>query len=328
MSTALYRLTNTPVEARFTVGIVFLTVLLSLTFGVPLVFPTSNAAQFVGIQILLPMVAFLLWLGLTATFGKWKDPGQLLLAVICYAAVMWAHFNMKLWAHHLNPVLYDEVYWKTDQSLRALVDFSMRATLYLANNVPLMDTFYLHGFIILFAISFTIHSLRSAEALREVLLAALFFQGLGGISYLLAPALGPFIYETGAIPWATGIQSYLLEAYQTAKVEGRVWFENSGNEHFLTGVAAMPSLHAGGAYLFTWFIAKYERPLLFFYLPIFFFILIAAVGTRWHYVVDIPAGLLLAQVCIWLAGRSARDAASCAGRAAPPSIWRRQNRGT
>jgi hypothetical protein len=41
------------------------------------------------------------------------------------------------------------------------------------------------------------------------------------------------------------------------------------------------------------------------YALILCFIIISAVSTRWHYVVDLPVGLALAWVSVWLAGKVA-----------------------
>jgi hypothetical protein len=37
------------------------------------------------------------------------------------------------------------------------------------------------------------------------------------------------------------------------------------------------------------------------YLPLVVYIFVAAVSTRWHYLIDLPAGLALAFVCVKLA---------------------------
>ena len=67
----------------------------------------------------------------------------------------------------------------------------------------------------------------------------------------------------------------------------------------------MPSLHAGGSFLFLYFAWRYGRVLLIPYAIIFAYLNITAIASLWHYAIDIPIGIALAAFCCWLAHRLA-----------------------
>lgn len=292
-----------PVEVLFTAGLAFIAILLSKATGMPFVLPGARAATMVGVNYLFPLFAIVAWLACATLTGRKAPLRSTLTMLVCYVVVMWLYFNIKLWAHHINPASFDALYWSTDQAVRPIVDGAIAATAAMRGWHPIMDGLYMFGFIAMFFISFCTHAVRSPAVFRIVFLAAIFLQGTGAIAYLVMPALGPFLYEPGAIPLIGNLQRGMLEAHREAMVIGADWVRLNGGENMTAGLAAMPSLHAGGGFLFLYFIARYERPLLLIYLPLFLFILIAAIGTRWHYVIDLPVGIALAVGCIAMAYR-------------------------
>jgi membrane-associated phospholipid phosphatase len=98
----------------------------------------------------------------------------------------------------------------------------------------------------------------------------------------------------------------MLAARDAALPGGISWFQTQGSEFLATGLAAMPSLHVASSAVFVYFAWKHERHLCWFYLPLFGFIMIEAVATRWHYIVDIVAGLGLTALAIFLVDWSFR----------------------
>ena len=65
----------------------------------------------------------------------------------------------------------------------------------------------------------------------------------------------------------------------------------------------MPSLHAGGSFLFLLYALRHAKPLRWPFAFLFLFIALDAVANRWHYAVDLPAGMALAFAATWLAAR-------------------------
>lgn len=276
---------------------------ISLVTGLPVQTPSASSAMAIGMHYLYPFVGVALFFSLASLFGIKRHLAVVVVALLAYAIVLWAHFNVKLWSHYLNPNSFDAFYWMTDQWIRPLIDLCIGATEWLVSLHPMMDSFYVLSFILLFVTSFTVHAIRDPREFREVFIAALLLQGFGGLAYSLFPAVGPFIYEPGVVEDISQSQQGMLAGYEQMKAGGVGWFEANGRFYFLAGLGAMPSLHSASTYLFTVFIWKYDRRLIVIYAPILVAILIMAIGTRWHYAIDLPVGIALAQLCIWASPR-------------------------
>lgn len=295
-----------PAELLFTLCMIAGMLFLSTAFHLPISLPSGSKAAFVGIHYLYPLLGVAIWCIVAALGQRRRIASTFLIALPCYAVVLLCHFNIKLWAHHINPLLYDTLYWHIDQALWPLVDFCMMARRAIAVLIPLDSNFYMLGFIAMFYGSFCYHAVFTPSRFRELFLAALLFQGLGAVSYLIFPALGPFIYERGLDAAATQAQEGMMHSYLAAQATGRAWFITQGSAQLTAGLAAMPSLHSGGAFLFLMFAWRHGKVLVPIYALIFGFILIAAVATRWHYVIDIPAGIALGWLSLRIANLLAR----------------------
>ena len=96
----------------------------------------------------------------------------------------------------------------------------------------------------------------------------------------------------------------MMIAFSQVQREGADWVSRFGSVYFTASLAAMPSLHVAHATVITWSIFQAR---LWVVLPLFgflwFWILIESVASRWHYLVDAPAGLAVAAISIWLAHR-------------------------
>jgi hypothetical protein len=159
------------------------------------------------------------------------------------------------------------------------------------------------AFIAMFYISFCFHALRSPQQFRTLFLAVLIFQGMGALAYLVMPAIGPFLYESGIEPAQTGAQQSMLAVREHIVNGGAGWISANGGTHLTVGLSAMPSLHTGGSFLFLLFAWKYARVLVPLYIFLFAFISIDAVASRWHYMIDLPVGIALAIGCARVAER-------------------------
>lgn len=197
-------------------------------------------------------------------------------------------------------------------SLRVpLVDLATTSRLSISPVVPLDSNFYMLAFIALFYAGFAYFCFFRLERFRELVIAVILLQIFGTIGYLVMPALGPFVYEAGIEPRASGAQASMHAVWQQNSLHGARWLAAEGGRHFTAGLAAVPSLHTGGAFLFVLFAHRYAQRLNVLFLPIFLFIAIDAVANRWHYLIDLPAGMALAAVAMVLAralaDRSVRD---------------------
>jgi hypothetical protein len=295
-------------EILFTGAMLAIMLLLSVALSLPIILPSTERAEFLGIHYLYPLIGIGFWFGF-AVVGQRRDlPRIFLTAFPCYALVQWAYFNIKLWVPYINPVSFDQIYWEIDQHLRPLVDMAFDIRRHTAWLVPLHGNFYMVGFIMMFYVSFCYHALRTPEKFRTVFLAALFFQGLGTLAYIPFPALGPFLFEPGVNEMMTAAQADMLNFHDKIVRHGAGWLSVHGPSNITAGLAAMPSLHAGGSFLFLLLAWRHARILLPLYLPLTFYILVAAVATRWHYLIDLPIGVALARVSVALAEKLSGNA--------------------
>lgn len=294
---------NVPPELVIAGGFLALTLAVSIIFGLPVSLPNGDRAAFVGIHYLVPLAGIALCAAVLFAFRRDLLSATLFVALPAYAVVLLCHFNLKLWIPHINPSLWDGLYWQTDQALRPLVEACFWLRRAIAPIVPLDSNFYMTSFIALFYLSFCIHALRDRHEFRSLFLAVILFQAAGALAYLAMPALGPFLYESGVEPPTSMAQQSMLASYRANVAGGPEWIAANGGAQLTVGLAAMPSLHTGGAFLFLLFAWRSARVLLPIYIPLFAFIAIDAVATRWHYLVDLPVGIALAALTAWLALR-------------------------
>lgn len=290
-------------ELWFTGGLLALVLTFSAVLGFRFNLPGGDRAAFVGIHYLYPLIGVAIW-GVVAAIGQRKNLAKtFLVALPCYAVVLVCHFNLKLWAPHINPLLWDSVYWRIDLALHPIVDACFALRRAIVPLVPLESNLYMIAFIAMFYLSFCFQAVRDPHNFRTLFLAALIFQGLGAIAYLVMPALGPFIHEQGVEPMQTLAQQGMLGDYHANMAGGAAWIAANGATHLTVGLAAMPSLHTGGSFLFLLFAWRYARVLVPLYLALFGFILIDSIASRWHYLIDVPVGMTLAYFCAWIAER-------------------------
>lgn len=248
----------------------------------------------VGIHYIYPLIGVGLLGILTFFVGNRAIASRFLIALPCYAAILFAHFNIKLWIPHINPTNFDAAYWALDQLMRPVVDacmFLRRSAFFF---IPYESNFYMISYIALFYTSFLYHAIKTPEYFGRLIISALLLQVFGTLAYLVAPAVGPFIYEAGVNPMITGGQHSMLEFYRNSVATGPAFLAKHGSINFTVGLAAMPSLHSASAYLFFLFAWKHGKVLVPLYSFILAYILIMAVASRWHYIIDIPVGMTLA----------------------------------
>lgn len=159
------------------------------------------------------------------------------------------------------------------------------------------------GFVALFYLSFGYHAFKSQSDFRELVLAAMALQIIGSYAYFVAPALGPFVYQQGVEPPATQAQQFMLQLWQENRAGGTAWLQANAGPQLTGGLAAMPSLHAGGSLLFLILAWRFAKELLWVMIPLFVFISITAIANRWHYLIDLPVGWALALLSAYLAYR-------------------------
>lgn len=283
-----------PFEIWLAFSFLAFTMILSLGFDLPILLPTRQSASFVGIHYLYPLIGIAIWSVIVMCSGKKSSAMPFFVMAICYGIILWCHFNLKLWIPHINPMLWDSHYWAIDTAFSILVEGCMQVRLAFAPFIALDSNFYMLGFITLFYLSFGFHAAITPTRFRELAIAAMLVQIFGSIAYFIAPALGPFIFQAGVEPPVSLAQAHMLDIWKANSASGSHWLMINGGRELTGGLAAMPSLHAGGSLLFLIFAWRYARILLWVMVPLFAFITIDAIANRWHYLVDLPVGWMIA----------------------------------
>ena len=265
-----------------------------------------------GVHYLYPLIGIAVWAAIMVFSRNQKVATTFFVALPSYALVLLCHFNLKLWIPHLNPALWDDAYWTSDQAIRPAIDAAMSLRVWMDPVIGLDSNFYMIGFIALFYLAFGFATLKRPESFRELVLAAIILQVMGSFAYLVAPALGPFLYEAGVEPPATLAQQSMHASWQANVAGGAGWLAQEGSRQLTVGLAAMPSLHAGGSFLFLLYASRHARRLALPFGVIFAFIALDAVANRWHYAIDLPVGMALAALATFIAARIAQPRQSAA----------------
>lgn len=285
-------------ELALVTGFGLIAGILANAFGLRFVFPAGNALQFTGMSYWVPL-SIIFALGLFMIMNRRKMRlVYYLVGTLGYGLILLIHFNVKLWMNVINPVRWDALYWKADQLVRPVIEASYVVHNVVGTAMPAEDHLYLFAFLTMFGCSIIVHSMRRFIVFRKVVFTAMLVHVLGALSYLIMPAVGPFIYETGVNALETARQEHMYASYQALMAGGRPWIEREGSQYLFSAVAAMPSLHVASSAVFVYYAWRHERWLYWFYLPLFGFIVFEALATRWHYLVDVIAGLGLTALAI------------------------------
>lgn len=272
--------------------------LIAGAFDLPVSLPSGQSLAFTGMSYGVPLTLIsLLGAGLVLA----KQTMRLVYyaaAALAYGVILVTHFNIKLWMSLINPRLWDGLYWQSDQMVRPLVDLAFGVH-HLADTVmPAGEHLYLFAFLAMFAGSIIVHSMQAFIIFRKVIFAAMLVHVLGALAYLVMPAIGPFLSEPGVNALETARQQHMHGGYLALAAGGRGWIASEGSTFLFAAVAAMPSLHVASSSVFLHYAWKHARWLGVAYLPLFVFIIFEAVATRWHYWIDVVAGLALTTLAI------------------------------
>lgn len=273
----------------------------------PVVLPTVNEAGSFSVQYIFPLLVSLfiqtiLWLLLTL-FKKSApelNAKKIMLSLFYIPFIfvtLFLHFNFKSWMPLIHPVTYDSLYYRIDHITPVASAVSLLGKMIDFNQSGAFLYFFL--FFSMFVISFVAHSIFDTLAnFRKVVVGTCLILLLGGVSYWIAPAVGPFIFEPSRLSEFSAVQNGMYAAYleilKTGKIPGG---------YFGEAPAAMPSLHIANS-LFFLLSAKRSLPrLAFAYLPVFLFIVIIASASKWHYLIDLVFGAVLSVFVYWLVNK-------------------------
>ncbi len=213
--------------------------------------------------------------------------------------VVFLHFNFKAWTPLINPISYDAMYFHIDNFLFPLKQVFICAADFITWGGKVnLSSFYNQMFVLMFFLSFTFHLIYdNLNNFRKIVIGVCLILLVGGVSYWICPAVGPFIFDTSTTvftPIQQGMYShYLIVSQQHYIPDG----------YFTAAPAAMPSLHIAHSFFLMIMALRKIRPLGYFYIAVFLGILFISVASKWHYLIDIPFGLLISVGTIWIVDR-------------------------
>lgn len=224
----------------------------------------------------------------------YKETLVSLLYIPFITLVFFLHFNFKAWMPILNSHSFDSFYYEID-SILPIVEWLDSLGKYMNFN-GLSSNLYSSIFFAMFMFSFIFHAaFDNFRNFRKVVTGTCAILLIGGLSYSIAPAVGPFIFENSQLDGFYEIQNSMYLAYINFAEYGVIPMG-----YFGKSPAAMPSLHTANS-LFFLLSAKHSLPwLAIIYTPIFIFIIIIAVASKWHYAIDLVFGALLAYFVYWM----------------------------
>jgi hypothetical protein len=219
--------------------------------------------------------------------------------IIAFLLVVFLHFNFKMWAMLINPNRWDIHYAAFDQTFNVILAVFAFINLGFTQLKAALPDAYHDIFVALFLLTFLSFGLaQKKHALEQALLAVALVLVLGGMAYIAAPAYGPFIDMPDTGSNADRIQQDMLHFMQDFLRSNGTRYQG-GN--FIMPLAAIPSLHVAHAWVLLYYAWKHLRVLGWLYLPCFLFLSSEAVASRWHYLIDLVFGLIIAWISIRLA---------------------------
>lgn len=146
------------------------------------------------------------------------------------------------------------------------------------------------AFIPYLCVSVYLYGTHRNTQLREIfLLSVALLYAVGFLGYLFVPAHGPIVHLAEQV--TTPINSGYFHTLVTNSVN------QAGGPH-----GAFPSIHVGGAVLMCLFDFRHGcRTRAWLFLPLVLLIALATVMLRYHYVVDLLAGLAIAVLALFVA---------------------------
>ena len=193
------------------------------------------------------------------------------------------------WWSHLGGASYDETYYAIDNQFSGVVTFFMDVSKWLGFS----DDMYFYLFTLMFISGYMVVMVLSPAWFCRMLTASIAVMVIGGIAYVIAPAYGPFLYRDNA--FFMDVQAEMRLATDAFRQSKGMDFDALKFEYVL---GAMPSLHIAHSVIIALYASALNKRLAIPYGLILIYILIHASVTGFHYLIDIPAGLLVALAAI------------------------------
>lgn len=300
------------------VGFVVVAAVISLITGAPFVLPTESVSPALGFNYAFPVAIGIGGYFLAQVFYRLvrraRQPRSSWRAhlawdgyfVVLFIVVIFVHFHIKMWVPIINPELFDDTYYAIDNHLGVLLSVFGWLHSELVLFLPVADSLYQTGLLAMLILAFWFHGFGGRVWHYHNLTSIILIEIIGPLTYLIAPAVGPFIYESGPYAETTAAQQVMYQSFQGIRQYGVGWLNEHGGGYFTSPLAAMPSLHVAAGWVLTYYAIKARLVIAPVMLCVFGMLIIDSIVLRWHYLIDIPMGLLLAVVTIGITNRVCR----------------------
>lgn len=222
--------------------------------------------------------------------------GPMLYRVSVYGGVQLSYFALRNVLPTAAPWSFDEQLYRLDVAL-----FGAEPTLVLDRFVTPQTTEWFSFFYFNYFFLLAVHVLpflflsRRLALFSEFALAILTLFCISHLLYMAVPGYGPY--------------KHLADLYQHELPSG-TWYDVVISAVQSGGAQKdiFPSLHTGAPTLVTLFSIRHRKELPFKYTwPLVAFFTVNIIGAtlflRWHYLIDVVAGLLISSTCVMLAPR-------------------------
>ncbi|MCS6799828.1 MAG: phosphatase PAP2 family protein [Myxococcota bacterium] len=228
--------------------------------------------------------------------GPWR---ALVYRIGVFAPAVCSYFSLRWLLPSLRPDIVDDTLLAIDEALFGTTPAIWVESFWSPALTEWFAFFYYSYFFVLGLNLLPVLFFGRGAILRELMVGALVVCTLGHVGYTLVPAYGPYHHMSFATPLEGGLFWHLvLEAVRSAGAMLDVF----------------PSLHTAYPTFFAIFAVRHRRTVPYRWLwPLSVLVAVnivpATMVLRWHYAIDIVAGIALAAFAAWAAARvSAREA--------------------
>ena len=311
--------------------------LISRAIGAPFVMPRGESPA-LGTNFSVPLVAAVvgyavLQIGARATTARrpegepWSRRALIDLYLLAlFTLVIYVHFHIKMWIPLINSRNFDATFFAIDNRFRFVIEGLRGVRSAIAVAIPAPDIWYEAAFFSMFSLAFWFHAASRRRWHYHNIVAITLLEMVGPFLYLVTPSVGPFLFEHGDNARATAVQQRMYDEFHALRDGGAGWLEQHGGEYFTAPLAAMPSLHFAVTFVLAYYAVRARLVIAPIVVLAVSWIAIESIVSRWHYLVDLPAGLLLAMAVIALTNRLCRfrlatDPAGTVSDAAASGAW-------
>lgn len=204
--------------------------------------------------------------------------------------------------HQVNPIDIDDVLIKLDQK----IFFGVNPTqwIYRFSNpllTEIMEIIYVLYYLVIVIFGLELYFKKRYDDFKYSILILFMGFYLSYILYILFPAVGPRFHLHNFASIDTELPGVLLTKFLRAIINfGESIPAGVSNPQDYVQRDAMPSAHAAIVILLAYLSRKLKLKSFYFYLPYCILMIISTVYLRYHYVIDLIAGAVLALISIWI----------------------------